>query len=466
LELKVRRDSPSEKRSPICEQSKPEKPTLIVSSPNSEDINENRNDKDTITGNQSKAQDISKGIEKKNCCERSTRRSKKTNLGQKNIPEVQETQNRTTSPNELKAKISPEKSNAGINQSDESMVSLTSDAKPREREGSRRVSEKARNMARKHRESLELVKKSGKKARKERRKSFTQALQNKTKGSTSEQDECGGHENGTNDTQPVGKSGPMKGDHSFEIESARVKRRDMKYRRLMNRRTSSLLSLTDDFGGDLDEFDGEDMFPNRSESLSEFNEDHDQAISRGDSFLSVDTDFPRGRHASRTESSSSLLSRGSSFHSNFSADSGSVQLDFEDSDEDDDLFYLTEPLETAQKSETEIQRNDSGLGDEMGVGTRAKKRWQDLGRVTSRQSMIVSSWRELGARKEEEIEEGQGKDVDKQGLENESGQKQARKVSRDRRISRERQPNAVRFWFIRNVEFLALYIVVHQGLQE
>ncbi|CAB3992237.1 Myosin-M heavy chain [Paramuricea clavata] len=443
LELKVRRDSPSEKRSPICKQSKPEKPTLIVSSPNSEDINESRDDKDTITSNQSKAQDVSKGIEKKNCFERSTRRSRKTNRGQKDIPEVQQSRNRATSPNELKAKSCAEKSNTGINQSDESMVSLTSEVKPREREGSRRVSEKARNMARQHRESLELVKNSGKKARKERRKSFTQALQNKTKESTSEKDEYGGHENGTNDTQPVGKSGPMKGDHSFEIESASVEQRDVKYRRLMNRRTSSLLSLTDDLSGDLDEFDGEDMFPNRSESLSEFNEDHDQAISRRDSFLSVDTDFPRGRHASRTESSSSLLSRGSSFHSNFSADSGSVQLDFEDSDEDDDLFYLTEPLETAQKSETEIQRNDSGLGDEIGVGTRAKKRWQDLGHVSSRQSTIISSWREMAARKEEEIQEGQGEDVDKQGLENESGQKPARKVSRDRRISRERQPNAI-----------------------
>ena len=452
LDLKAARDSPNRTDSEnyecdfssVLADPKSRSPTLIISSPNSESY-ENMNCEDTNTSNQSKIQNNSESIDRRNCSERSRRRSKKTSIVQKGKYEVHESESRAKSPNELKTEISNETSNNGINQSDKSVVSLTSDVKPRERERTRKVSEKARNMARKHRESLELVKKSGKKARTERRRSFTQAMQNKKKGSTSEQDEYTSQENG--EKQPVGKSGPVKGDHSVEVESTGVEQGDLKYLRLMNRRTSSLLSLTDDLSGDLDEFDGENAFPNRSESLSEFNEEYsspDQAICRADSFLGVDTDFPRGRYAFRTESSSSLLSRCSSFHSNFSADSGSVQLDFEDSDEDDDLFFLAEPQETVQKSETEIQRNDSGLGDEIGVGTRAKKRWQDFGHVSSRQSMIVECWREMAARKEDRVQEEQCQ-VEKE--EQQGQQKQGRKISHDRRISRERPPNAVRYFF-------------------
>ena len=160
----------------------------------------------------------------------------------------------------------------------------------------------------------------------------------------------------------------------------------------------------------------------------------------------MDTDFLTGRRSSRSESRSSLLSRCSSFHSNFSADSGSVQLDFEDSDDDDELFYLPQPSETTQKSETEVQRNDSGLGDEIGVGTRAKKRWQDAGYMSSRQSIIISSWRESAAKKSDRFEEDRGQVKSEDGNEGhkEIGQqKHGRKLSRERRISREKQPNAV-----------------------
>ena len=400
---------------------------------------ENTKYKDRNCSDQSTRQNTSKGNDRKSCSERSTRKSKRTNDLQGSLSEVQKSESEARSRAETKAKISVAKSNSDIHQSAESVVSSTADVDSREHE----VSEKARNMARKHRESLELVKKSGKKARKERRGSFTQAVQSKNKGSVSKQDEHVRRENGAHEKQPVGKCAPVKGNHSFEVVPEGAEQKDMKYQRLKSRRTSSLLSLTDDVSGNLDEFNGEDVFPRRHESLTEFEEcNSDHEISRGDSFLSVDTEYVRRSHASRTESNSSFLSRCSSFHSNFSADSGSVQLDFEDSDDDDDLFYLTEPREADQKSETDIQRNDSGLGDEIGVGTRAKKRWQDLGHVTSRQSMVVATFRELGAKKEESVKEEQ-KLMKEEGHEIQQ-QKQERKVSRDRRISRQRPPNAVR----------------------
>jgi hypothetical protein len=410
-------------------------PTLVISSPNS------KSHEDTNSlANLSKTQSNSKGNDRKSSSERSRRKSKRTSDKQGSTSDVKESENRDTSRAETMVKNSVEKADNDVHQSDESVVSSsTAVVDTRERDGCRRVSEKARNMARKHRESLELVKKSGKKARKERRRSFTQAMQSKNKENTSSEQK----ENG--EKQPLLKCAPVKGDHSVEVVSESPEQKDIKYLRLKNRRTSSLLSLTDDLSGNLDGFDGgDDAFLSRHESLTEFKESNsDQEISRGDSFLSVDTDCLRRPHASRTESSSSLLSRHSSFHSNFSADSGSVQLDFEDSD--DELFYLAEPRETDQKSETEIQRNDSGLGDEIGVGSRTTKRWKDLAHASSRQSTIVASWRELSAGREARVEEEQ-EVVKAEGHEEEQQQrKQERKVSRDRRISRQREPNAVRF---------------------
>ena len=417
-------------------------PTVVISRPNIEDSYEHINHKNTNITNQLKVHDKSKEIDKKSSSDRPRRKHKKASITERNLSENKLPENRSSSPNELEGRNSLKESNVAKKQSHEGMVPVSSEVKPRKREGSRRVSEQAR----KHRESLELVRRSGKKAKKERRKSFTEALQNKTKESSLELDKDASQDYRINDAQSsVSKRGPMKGDHTVDIESTNVEKKDARYLRLKSRRTSSLLSLTDDLG----EYEEEDSFLNRSESLSEFNEEdssQDQEIIRGDSILSVDTDFLTGRRSSRSESRSSLLSRCSSFHSNFSADSGSVQLDFEDSDDDDELFYLPQPSETTQKSETEVQRNDSGLGDEIGVGTRAKKRWQDAGYMSSRQSIIISSWRESAAKKSDRFEEDRGQVKSEDGNEGhkEIGQqKHGRKLSRERRISREKQPNAV-----------------------
>lgn len=442
LSLKIVRDShtnvsnQTDKKSEKCTS-----PTVVISRPNIEDSYEHINYKNTNISNQSKIHN--KEIVKKSSSDRPQRKYKKANIAEKNLSEEdKQSENRASSLNKLERGNSLKVSSGAKKQSHEGTVSASSEVKPRRREGSRRVSEQTR----KHRESLELVRRSGKKARKERRKSFTQALQDKTKESSLELDNNAGQDSRTNDTQSVSKSGPMKGDHTVDIESVSVEKKDARYLRLKNRRTSSLLSLTDDLG----EFEEEDSFLNRSESLSELNgedSNQNQEIIQKDSILSVDTDFLTGRRASRSESRSSLLSRCSSFHSNFSADSGSIQLDFEDSDEDDELFYLPQPREAPQKSETEIQRNDSGLGDEIGVGTRAKKRWQDAGHMSSRQSLIIASWRESAAKKDDRFEGDRGR-VEAGGENeghNEIGQrKQERKLSRERRISREKQPNAVR----------------------
>ena len=418
-----------------------ESPTLIISSPSYGDDYKTRNHKEKNSSNLTKIDSDSKEIEKNN-----RRKSKKNSTCLEDPSGIKQRENRPRSPNDQRPKVSHKESNPDLNNSDERMIPVTTEDKPKEREGRRRVSEKARQMARKHRESLELVKKSGKTARKERRKSFTQALQNKN-NSTSEQDEFVTQGCGSGTVQTIADSRPIKGDHSLEIESTCVEHKDMRYQRLMNRRTSSLLSLTDDLSADLDEFDKEQAIPHSSESLSEFNEDYsneNHEISRGDSFLSVYTGF---RNVFRTESSSSLLSRGSSFHSNVSADSGSVHLDFEDSEDDDDLFYPDELQGTPLKSEIDIQRNDSGLGEEIGVGTRVKKRWQDLGHVSTLQAKIVESWQEISARKDEKFNERQVEDTleDKSEIDKKIVQQnQGRRVSRDRRISREKPPNAVR----------------------
>lgn len=423
---------------------KPEKctsPIVVISSPNFEDSYESIDCKNTDISNQPKMHNNSKGTDKKKFSERSQRKHKKATILEKNLSEVKQSVKRTSPPNELTGENSREESDTikESSTSREDMLPLSSDVKTKKREESRRVSEQAR----KHRESLELVRKSGRKARKERRKSFQQALQNETKESGIELDRNGVQDGTTNGAQSVSKSAPVKGDHTVDIECTSVEKKEAVYLRLQNRRTSSLLSLTDDFGEE------EDSFPNRSESLSEFNEgdSQDQEITGADSFLSVDTEFPTGRCASRRESKTSLLSRCSSFHSNLSADSGSIQLDFEDSDEDDELFYPSQPHETPEKTDTEIQRNDSGLGDEIGVGSRAKKRWQDVGYMSSRQSMIIASWRESVGKKADKLEEGQQPvkaEKEDEGSNEIGQQKQGRKISRDQRISREKQPNAVR----------------------
>ena len=421
---------------------KPEKctsPIVVISSPNFEDSYESIDCKNTDISNQPKMHSNSKGTDKKKFSERSQRKHKKATILEKNLSEVKQSEKRT--PNEFTGENSREESGTTKESSTsrEDMLPLSSDVKTKKREESRRVSEQAR----KHRESLELVRKSGKKARKERRKSFQQALQNETKESGMELDGNGVQDGTTNGAQSVSKSAPMKCDHTVDIECTSVEKKEAMYLRLQNRRTSSLLSLTDDLGEE------EDSLPNRRESLSEFNEgdSQDQEITGADSFLSVDTEFPTGMRASRRESRSSLLSRCSSFHSNLSADSGSIQLDFEDSDEDDELFYPSQPRETPEKTDTEIQRNDSGLGDEIGVGNRAKKRWQDVGYMSSRQSMIIASWRESVAKKADKLEEGQEPvkvEKEDEGSNEIGQQKQRRKISREQRISREKQPNAVR----------------------
>ena len=442
LELQIARDSRT--KVSCLTDNKPEKctsPIVVISSPNFEDSYESIDCKNTDISNQPKMLSNSKGTDKENFPERSQRKHKKATVSEKNLSEVKQSENRISPPNGFTGENSREESDTTkeLSTSREDMVPLSSDVKTRKPEGSRRVSEQAR----KHKESFELVRKSGKKARKERRKSFQKALQNETKESGMELDGNKIQDATTNGTQSVSKGAPMKCDHTVDIEGTSVEKKEAVYLRLQNRRTSSLLSLTDDFGEE------EDSFPNRSESLNEFNEgdSQDQEITGADSFLSVDTEFPTGRCASRRESRSSLLSRCSSFHSNLSADSGSIQLDFEDSDEDDEIFYPSQPRETPEKTDTEIQRNDSGLGDEIGVGSRAKKRWQDVGYMSSRQSMIIASWRESVAKKADKLEEGQEPvqaEKEDEGS-NEIGQKkQPRKISRDQRISREKQPNAVR----------------------
>ena len=417
-------------------------PTLVVSSPNSDSCFKTAKHQNTKNNSCSNIHDRSNRIEKKNYSENPKQVSKMKITANKyecedtqlRVSEALSEQTVKNSAVDLRPIVT------GVKQSDGRGIS--SEVEPKEGEESRRVSENARDVTLRHREALGLqVGKSGKKARNERRKSFKQALQNKKNEKTSEQVE---NDESSNVQQRVVINGPIKADHSVEVKPPCAEQKYLKHIRRMNRRTSSLLSLTDDLCDDLNEFEAENGI--RGESLSDCNENYsgtDRAVDRDDGFLNVDSEFPKDLRASRTESSSSLLSRGSSFHSNFSADSGSVQLDFEESDEEDDLFYMSEPQDTDQKSESDIHRNDSGLGDEIGVGDRIKKRWQDLGHMSSRQSMVVASWRELASKNDKRLEDGRelANETDKQKLQ----QKSERKTSRGRRISREKQPNAVRF---------------------
>lgn len=207
-------------------------------------------------------------------------------------------------------------------------------------------------------------------------------------------------------------------------------------------RTSSLLSLTDsitsceevrdlELEGELPGYERNSKHSVRTgsflgSSVDSVSSSRERKSSRGSSFLSsvsdANVDF------SRTESSPCFVSRGSSFMSNTSTDSGSVQLDYEGSDEDDDNVF-------DEKIESDIKRNDSGLGDEIGVRPGLKKRWEDIIDCSSRQWSVVASsaryWREVAIKKKERrLQQQQSRGV--------------RKISHGRKNSRERPPNSVR----------------------
>ena len=277
---------------------------------------------------------------------------------------------------------------------------------------SRKPGEKNRKVSQRRRSSSEIVMKSGRKERRRRGRTVSGESQRENKD-----DSSGAH--------------VEKMNHSHAVQ-----------------RTKSLLSLDEtvtsyDEPRDLEvlkEFPGGNVSRrgsrNSTRSDGSLNAESDflakeRPRSSGSGHLSVksDSDF------SRTGSNSSLISRGSSFVSNISTDSGSLHVDFGDSDGDEDVFN-GELRVVPKQVESEIKRNDSGLGDEIGVTPRLRKRWEDIVDDSSQRWSVVAAsaryWREVTVKKKE-------RNLQEQKC------NEGRKLSCGRKISAERSPNAVSF---------------------
>ncbi|XP_046859650.1 uncharacterized protein LOC124453015 isoform X2 [Xenia sp. Carnegie-2017] len=227
--------------------------------------------------------------------------------------------------------------------------SIDEDAKRRKHDEFRKMSVKTSTS----RESLEVITKNGKIAKKQRRKSTY----------TIERQEKNGKQHEPNCSKNTSKDVPVKVDHTIESKQTNTEKTEMKYPKSM-KQTNSLLSLTDDV-------EQEEM-SNTSQGFYTLNGDDNS------------TNLHLGLSKAQANGEPRLLSRGSSFLSNSSTGSESVSVDFEESEDED----VIESRRVQKRPETDINRNDSGLGDEIEGRTRSKRQRKKIDHVGLRQPLL------------------------------------------------------------------------------